>query len=314
MIRFTCQHCAAKLTAREDRAGKVSRCPRCKKELTIPDPPAALPEIVKAKKNEPTLIEPALQSGPPTPQAPRDENACEPQPEESRPKATSADARERRLPWPAVILLYPANTSGIIHLVVLLIFSGLLAPALNPLYWHQPPIMHLALLVIVAGYCLFYLTGCIRDSAGGETKAPDVNQLPERLDTDAIISKLFAIFVWTAFCLGPPLVCAIAGRTDYLLWLLVGYAVFYAPIALLAVVMFDSVRALSPLLIVPSIVSVFLPYLLLVLGLILSFVLMGLLYRRTLLGSIICAYLLMVLAHILGRFYLRYEDRLNWEA
>lgn len=310
MIRFACQHCAAKLTAREDRAGKVSRCPRCKKELTIPDPPAALPEIVKAK-NEPTLVEPALQPGPPTPQELQDENAYEQRPEEPRPKATVADARERWLPWPAGILLYPFNASGIIHLVI---FSGLLAPALNPLYWHQPPIMHLALLVIVAGYCLFYLTGCIRDSAGGETKAPDVNQLPERLDTDAIISKLFATFVWTVFCLGPPLACVIAGRTDYLLWLLVGYAVFYAPIALLAVVMFDSVRALSPLLIVPSIVCVFLPYLLLVLGLILSFGLMGLLYGRTLVGSILCAYLLMVLAHILGRFYLRYEDRLNWEA
>lgn len=230
------------------------------------------------------------------------------------PPPASEQTGERTRPWLIDILLYPANGSGVIHLIIFSFFGMLFRSTLQPLYWHSPPIIHLAFLVIVGGYCFFYLAGCIRDSAGGGHRAPNVNQLPEQLSTDAILSQLFATFVWAAFCVGPALACIITGRTDYLLWLLVGYAAVYGPITLLAVVLFDSVRALSPVLILPSILSVLVPYVLLVLASCLVFGLSIVLYLHVAFGSVLCAYLLMVMAHILGCFHLRYEERLNWEA
>jgi len=303
-------------------AGQTRTCPHCKNKVTIPQTRATKRSAAFAPD---ALLDPPLQLEPET--TARSEGTqpvkayagvaeqgsdelltsrgIEPQPRHSGPRAR---------PRPLDILLYPVNVSGLIHLVILAFFAAQLRPALQPLYWLQPPIMHLALLVIGGGYSLFYLAGCIRDSTGGELRAPDVNRLPEQLSTDAILSQLIAMSAWAACCVGPLLVCVIVGRSDYLLWLLAAYAAIYAPIALLAVVMFDSVRALNPLLILPSIASVFAPYMLLALGSCLVSGLLVLLYPHFTLGGILCAYLLMVMAHVLGRFYLRYEDRLNWEA
>lgn len=323
-MRFRCPHCSQKLTAKEHLAGKVRACPHCQGKLRIPTPAplkAQRPERDAAAINSPAnpLDNGLLELAPAPKPTERDREETLRRQEEALLNIQDSELpceppSQRPLAWPRDILLYPANVSGIIHLVIFSFLAGQLRPALQARYWEHPPIMHLALLVIGGGYCLFYLTGCIRDSAGGGLRAPDVNQLPEQLSTDAILAQLFATFAWATFCVGPLLVCIIVGRTDYLLWLLVAYAVIYAPMALLAVVLFDSVRALNPLLILPSILSVLFPYLVLVLSCGLISALFVLLYWRVALGGVFCAYLLMVVAHILGRFYLRYEDRLNWEA
>ena len=324
MVKFRCPSCAQKLSTRDDRAGKGARCPRCKEQITVPCQPARDPVLVL--DDGLTLIKPVT---PPDVAAQElverqrlEKEIARAREEDEQllaslgavPPPAPEQTGERTQPWLIDILLYPATGSGIVHLVIFSFFGMLGRSTLQPLYWHSPPIMHLAFVVIVGGYCLFYLAGCIRNSAGGEHRAPDVNRLPEQLSTDAILSQLFATFVWAAFCVGPALACIIAGRTDHLLWLLVGYTAVYGPIALLAVVLFDSVRALSPVLILPSILSVLVPYVLLVLACCLVFGLLIVLYLHVAFGSVLCAYLLMVMAHILGRFYLRYEDRLNWEA
>jgi phosphoglycerol transferase MdoB-like AlkP superfamily enzyme len=100
---------------------------------------------------------------------------------------------------------------------------------------------------------------------------------------------------------------------------------------ILAVIMFDSVRGLNPLLLVCSIASVFLQYW----GLVLLFYAIFFLYYFLIAGSaavamatgsiigmlghivisrVIFLWMLLISAHLLGRFYWRYEDKLRWEV
>jgi hypothetical protein len=45
-IRFTCPHCHQKLTVSSRKVGSAADCPRCKRQLTIPDPPPG-PKVVE---------------------------------------------------------------------------------------------------------------------------------------------------------------------------------------------------------------------------------------------------------------------------
>ena len=90
---------------------------------------------------------------------------------------------------------------------------------------------------------------------------------------------------------------------------------------LLAVIMFDSFAGLNPLLLIGSIFSTFFQYC----GLVLLFCIFGyssakifLAFRES--GFLIYVsvaliiYLAMVAAHLLGRFYWRYNEKLYWEV
>ena len=101
---------------------------------------------------------------------------------------------------------------------------------------------------------------------------------------------------------------------------------------ILAVVMFDSVRGLNPILLIRSIISAFFQYcglvilfyglaVLLVIGRMGS-VLATVRTGSTLLGPLLVyilifavyIWLLLVAGHLLGRFYWRYQEKLNWEV
>lgn len=100
---------------------------------------------------------------------------------------------------------------------------------------------------------------------------------------------------------------------------------------ILAIVIFDSVRGLNPALIIRSIASTFLPYC----GLVVLFYGLGVLFVIGIIGSLLAGttmrsilslilmpifmlvgfiWLLLVAGHLLGRFYWRYEERLNWNV
>jgi len=91
--------------------------------------------------------------------------------------------------------------------------------------------------------------------------------------------------------------------------------------ALLAVTMFDSVYGLNPLILLGSMLSTFPPYLGLVLALgALLFLIVK--TNQALAGDPLLGYafgfaeyyLALVAAHLVGRFYWRYEEKLNWAA
>jgi len=90
---------------------------------------------------------------------------------------------------------------------------------------------------------------------------------------------------------------------------------------LLAVLMFGSFTGLNPLLLIPSIFSTFFQYLALIgfLGvLIAAFVAVAQVVKGKIVLEFIAAagfmYLLMIIAHLLGRFFWKYQVKLNWEV
>jgi hypothetical protein len=115
----------------------------------------------------------------------------------------------------------------------------------------------------------------------------------------------------------------LTGRTDAIFWVLVAWTIVFLPIGLLAMVIHDSVSALNPLFLLGSIRRVLGPYFCLLLG---AGVWVGLFWRaddRLARGlappavlrvfyALFGAYVSLVLAHVLGRFYWRCRDRLDW--
>jgi hypothetical protein len=123
------------------------------------------------------------------------------------------------------------------------------------------------------------------------------------------------------FCLPVLIYYRNTKRTDIVFWFLFGYAVFLLPMALLALIMFDSFDGLNPLLLVGSVFSTFLQYC----GLVLLFCFLG--YMLAIFTSglpwsgflnyvpfAVIVYMLMVAAHLLGRFYWRYQEKLYWDV
>jgi len=139
--------------------------------------------------------------------------------------------------------------------------------------------------------------------------------------------QLIRIVGCLAFFFLPTLIYFIhTKRTDTFFWFLFSYGVFFFPMGLLAVIMFDSFSGLNPILFIGSIFSTFFPYF----GLVLFYYALSsvlvvaiiLLQREILPQSqillfvfkVINIYLLLIAAHLLGRFYWRYQEKLNWEV
>jgi hypothetical protein len=112
-------------------------------------------------------------------------------------------------------------------------------------------------------------------------------------------------------------------------WLLLAYGAFFFPMGLLACIMFDSISGLNPILLIGSIFSTFFQYcglVLLISGIVLGFRAIPTIQTddaqsntvtMILLGNVfylIMLYITFVVANLLGRFYWRYEEKLNWEV
>ena len=242
-------------------------------------------------------------------------------------------AVKRKLPWLIDVLLYPMSVSGIIHLVIFLL-APLLIKKLTFIYFG---IVALVLYMLLVGYVFYYIGHCVFRSSKGGWRAPDIStyNAPDRGD---LLSQLFLMLGSVAVCFCPVAIYyIITERTDLLFWLLSAYGFFFLPMVLLIVVLFDSVDALNPIVIIRSIFRTFFPYC----GLILVFCALSVLVapiisnlpktralRQTpfyicmlldhLLGAafiyqkIAFIYLAMVAAHLLGRFYWWHKDKLDW--
>ena len=231
------------------------------------------------------------------------------------------------------MFFYPISTPGLTILVIYvstpvicyLIQSGLGA-ALGSLRILLAPIQLLSAIInlIVTVYLLWYFNMCIRQSATGRMRAP------ETLNTDVgegileMVMQLFRIACCLLVCLVPAVVYySIVEHSDWICWLLLACGISLVPMALLATVMFGSLCALNPILIISSVYTTFLRYCLVLLALCLPLVIvLGLITylperADKILGFIlrgVYAYLLLVAAHILGRFYYRNEKKLYWSV
>jgi len=248
-------------------------------------------------------------------EAPESSDEYNQEPEKESAEETTA---LRSLPWFVDIFLCPISVSGLVNLAILSFLPRMLPPLGHLNYWmHLPP--SLAFIVILVGYLIYCLSDYIRDSADGNRRAPDI-ELSLSILTNAweLVWLILNTFICVAVCVGPLVAyLIITKQTDIIFWLLVTYGILYLPMVLLALVLFDSLRALNPILIIGSMLNVFFPYCGLV---VLFFAVSGLIaimpqsWLISYILSAVCIYLTIVMAHLLGRFCYQYRERLNWEV
>ncbi len=231
---------------------------------------------------------------------------------------------ERKLPWLIDVLLYPASLHGVVYIAIFLALRLLIDLLGRFVFSYAGPyggVLSLVLYILLIGYVFYYFGYCIFDSSKGGRRAPDIS-IQHTPDKGDLISQLLLILGSVAICFWPVAVYYIfTQRTDLFFWLLSGLGIIFFPMALLTGVLFDSFDALNPILIIRSIFVTFLPYC----GLILSFCVFGglvavvlLVLRRVpvlgFLSNVVKLYLLLVAAHLLGRFYWWNKGKLNWEV
>lgn len=251
------------------------------------------------------------------------------------PQQSEAPA-ESALPWFVDMLAYPISLGGIIHFFIFWltpILLGLLGPYLFLMCCYGQ-LLVLAFYILLGGYMLYYFFNCVIESARGRRRAPDVS-LQDPPTALELLHKVLLVLACNIVCFAPLIIYVIwffwtrlrvsPGAdlsqfdltSDVIFWVLYGVGVFLFPMALLAVAMFDSLSALNPGLIIPSIFSTLLPYC----GLVVFFY--GISYAISRIppavrgfGLIYWAlqiYAMFISFHLLGLFFHRYEDKLNWE-
>ena len=348
MIKFQCDNCGKKFSAPENRAGKKGTCPKCKNVVVIPEiqSPSPAPKQGNSENKDVeakfSAYDLTLLEGPMS-----DEDREQPVGETNETGIATEHAgkntqrseenedgfvTERRFPWPIDIFLYPACKSSLTIVVMILVvrwFSililrrlGYTTPSLSPMVVIVVPLLCISILVRIILYLYFYwyLCECIRDSAEGGVRAP------ETFAKTPGIGEMLWLFLRTLICLiffaAPGLAYYLSVRqTDVNFWILFAYGVLFLPMGLLAFVMFDSLSGLNPILLISSIRSTFLPYC----AMISVFLLAGFFMINNILEAdltlllkflihCVTLYLLIVVAHLLGWFYNRYQEKLNWNV
>ena len=335
IIKFRCENCGQKFSVHKNNAGKKGRCPKCKNIVIVPELESTSStsrqgDSEDSKNNSKySAYDLSLLA------MPQKDKTQEPSP--GHPEAsgnsseyeqeTEEDAEEtaalRRLPWFVDISLYPISSSGLVNLAILSFLPRMLPPLGHVDYWMHPPPLSLAIIVLLIGYLIYCLSDYIRDSASGNRRAPDIEvSLSMLTNAGEFVWLILNTFICVAVCVGPLLAyIIITKQADIVFWLLVTYGVLYLPMVLLGLVLFESLRALNPILIIASMLNVLLPYCGLVLlffavsGLIaIILVVMPQSFIISYLLGAVCIYLSMVMAHVLGRFCYQYRERLNWEV
>lgn len=337
-IELRCSNCSRKITLPRIYAGKKGRCPNCKEPVAIPE---AKEPVYIQKKEAPddtatrlvgndvglTLLdvpEELKHKNGSVEESGVTEEAIEQEYEEKSQAEGTELINQWYLPWFIDIFLYPFNLSGVIHLVGLWLL----------IFWVCPFVMaHLGLgteyipvvYLLPIAYSLYYFTECIRDSASGGRRAHDLRDSPVKSDKWDYISQLITVVGSIAVCFWPVAVYYIVTRrSDLIYWLILGCGGFFFPMVLLAVVLFDSFNAVNPILIVRSIFHTLLPYC----GMVLFFYVGALLVMELdspvnrfwllplvpFLLKVVQFYIVFVAVGFLGRFYRRYEGKLNWEV
>lgn len=316
MIEFKCAGCGRNIRVASEHAGKKGRCPDCHTVVTVPQPDLIPLEKPVPRPHDPDEDELAARCAIPHSKAKRAEDS---------PEYKSL----RRFPWFIDILLYPFSISGVANLCIFWFVPILLSiiPAIGLI-----GLLLIIVRVIVAGYMYYYLLDCIRDSATGGVRAPEnVGSQPGVSDAFDAIKQVIASFVvfwgpffaWLLYVLWHNLntkVGTISPTGSPVFWGTLSYAVLFFPAGVLAVAMMDFTDAIKPWIWARAIFSAFWEYMGLVIG---CSALSALIYLTIMLsqtaavlgllarGVDIC--LLMILAHLIGRFYYRNSQKLGWD-
>ncbi len=321
VISFSCNFCGQKIRVAKTSAGKKGKCPKCGKTVFVPDV-AAVPspdmdsELIRMKQDSGGATQGnSAGAGVDQLQLLRESMGWGSVKQETPPR--------RKLPWLIDIFLYPVNTWGLMLLAIAIVIPFLLDLvifSLGPFLGGLIIIPGFIMRFVIAMYAYWYIVRCITDSSAGGIRAP--NTIAETPGLAEMLLELIRILACLALCVAPAFFYRRwSGRTDNIYWILIGFGAFYYPMALLAVGMFDSFAGLSPLIVIPSIFGTFFQYC----ALTILFAGIGLLFRKAKLGllegvllyhlwRLLMLYLLMVAAHLLGRFFFKYQEKLNWDV
>ncbi len=347
MIKFACQKCGHQMKADRNKAGLSCICPNCQSVVFIPSQQTP-PSDVSGDSDQPKInllfterdkllldLEPPKKNFEPPPEPP----PLSPQTAEQIRLDVIAMRKEpvelppqRKYPWLIDIFLYPISRPGLIMLGILIGIPLLIDIVVFIFPSPAPGLLLISMVAAVLAiigslikallglYLYWYLCECVRDSAAGGIRAPetiastpDFFELFWQLLYIAACAALFWVPVYLYFSL--------TQKADAIFWLLAAYAIFFFPMGLLAVIMFNSTSGFNPLVWIGSIFSIFFQYcaLLLFFGIFCGF---AALIQRFLsqsgffsfISTGVSVYLAIVAAHLLGRFYWRYKDKLNWDA
>jgi len=334
VIDFLCEYCERQISVPKSHAGKKAICPKCNNTFIIPA--IQLPGSAATQNYSGDLIarttdsshgltlmdvpdeyklkeEPAVQS-----------NISEETDNQQQESEETEPAGHCRLPWFIDIFLYPLNLAGVVHLIGLWLLLFLFCPfiiAFVGLGIEYIPIVYF----LPVAYTLYYFAECIRDSASGARRAPDLRAIQVKPDRWDYVSQLLIVVGSIAACFSPVAVYYIVTeQSDLIYWLILACGGFFFPMVLLAVVLFDSFNALNPILIIGSIFRTLLPYC----GMVLFFYAGALLFMKIdspvnrfwllptvpFLIKVVQLYMIIVAVGLLGRFYRRFEKKLNWEV
>jgi DNA-directed RNA polymerase subunit RPC12/RpoP len=324
-VRFTCSMCEEEIKVSEDSRGKLTECPHCGCYVEVPS------EKIPAEAEKPkTSIQLSKEES--VSEKPRESPGVL---EKKTPIEDASPAGKRRLPWLIDIFLYPTSRGGlttIAIIIALIILPGCCISGRRIVGF----LLRIIWMVGVYSYMYWYFSECVGDSAAGGLRAPEALSISESFGE--MFQNYLRLLACYAFFFGPVTfyyyACIRFSHTRpnaVIFWSLQTYGVFFFPMGILAVVMFDSVRGLSPALLIRSIASTFLPYC----GLVILFYGLGILFVIGIVGSTSAGravgsilsliltlisilvgfiWMLLVAGHLLGRFYWRYEEKLNWNV
>jgi len=325
MIEFSCENCGQKITVPQVHAGKRGKCPKCKQIVTIPK--QTTPDT-KAKNNDTkspgveldiSLKEQNLDQS-------VDQNRIDIEPIE-----------KRKLPWLVDIFLYPISVPGLTMLgififtpfilgLILSFLAGALG-ALDPrMIFGLLPLAILFLIIrsIVTWYMIWYFGVCVQESGAGQIRAPETLTKGGGFDIVEMFYQSIRFLCCIVICFGPAVAYYFTYKqADRSFWLILTGGIFFFPMTLLSIVMFDSIIGLNPILIVTSIFSTFFQYCCVVVvfcipvGIIAGMLIFlpkntGFLIQLIL--RTVYAYQLLIAGHLLGDFFKRNEERLYWEV
>jgi phage FluMu protein Com len=336
MIKFNCEKCGQKLSVPETHSGKKGKCPRCKNIIVVPatqnidsilektDIGSADLAIKDSADNEilqDTVEKDKIQNdlfG--FSKGPEKDTEHEQEPEEE-PFDYIEGPPERKHPWYIDIFLYPICLPCLVTIAIVVIIPlliNLTIGLLGPFGILALP-FGMFINLVISMYFLWYLAECIRDSAEGGIRAPETMANAPSLGElfGHLLRLLICIFIFA----GPVGYYFIkTDRIDAIFWALLAFAVFFLPIGLLSVTMFDSIRGLNPLLLIASVISthfIYLGLVIILLGIAFSVIfLLRTLNNKWLifLSGYFEMYILFIVAHLLGRFYWQYQEKLNWDV
>ena len=325
-VRFNCENCGYKSTVSEHYSGKNIRCPNCNYIIFIEKPESSGTTQASTKhsaydssflniKEQNILKHQQMREYLAAEQAYEEED--EEWPQEPDP------ATQRKIPWFIDIFLYPFNWPGLKHLTLFILVPllfDILARYLPGIFGFLASVAGSIAYLPLFLYLYWYLAECVRESASGWVRAPQgFGGLPTLRD---MFGQVINIIGCLAVFFAPfVLYMLFAQKAGIIFWLLLIYAVSLYPMTLLAVTLFDSGRGFNFRLIFKSISSTFLPYMGLVLFLVLIVILISLIPLEAIdsqfLNHFVRAFVIyaaFIGAHLLGRFYWKYQYKLNWDV